>query len=170
MVSVLNNTDANGYPIWVTLSNNKSTYDTFSFTSAAISAANAAGLSTSHSASEWICFIYAGNWDPGILMATLGGTYNREIMVVPERNNADRTDFEFATDKLIHIGTFCHEFVHMMGTDHTAVTTYRWALMREGSKNGDVFGNRPASMNPWFLYQAGWQLQLEFRDMIPTRI
>ncbi|MGQ9561476.1 MAG: hypothetical protein ACUVWA_13285 [Candidatus Oleimicrobiaceae bacterium] len=83
-------------------------------------------------------------------------TLNGPKLEVPERDHLNRDPGEAANAKVAHIGFFCHEFVHMMGAAHSHRSVYNWGLMMEGQKNGDVYGNRPASVNPWILCRAGW--------------
>lgn len=84
-VIILNNTDANGNPVWLELSGNKSIYDSGSFISAADAAATNAGFDISTSSSVRLCYIYAGNWvsNIGVFATALHGSR----MVVPERFN-----------------------------------------------------------------------------------
>lgn len=56
---------------------------------------------------------------------------------------------------MTHIGYYAHEFGHLMGAHHT-ITSHHHSLMHSGHKAGTRLANRPASMNPWFLYKSGW--------------
>ena len=153
-VQILNQTDANGYPIWIQLSGNKSSYNSTSFMTAANAAATAAGLDISTSTTVRRCYIYTGNFVNAINV--FANSVNGHTMVVPERL-IGRQGNEDENHKLVHMGWFCHEFGHLMGANHT--TTKQWDLMDTGHKNaaGNVAeANRPASMNPWFLYKSGW--------------
>jgi hypothetical protein len=166
-VTVLNNPDANGYPIWVTLSLSKTAYDFFSFINAARTAATAAGYNVTTSSAVRVCYIYAGRWCVGIDVAT---TLNGPEMAVPERHPSNRAPGEATTAKLAHIGYFCHEFVHMMGADHTDSWAWYWCLMRSGHNNGDAgeeSANCPAPMNPWLLYKAVWASPITLNNDLP---
>ena len=166
-VTVLNNPDANGYPIWVTLSGNKTSYGFSSFISAAKTAATAAGYNVTPSTSVRVCYIYAGRWCVGIDVAT---TLNGPEMAVPERDPSNRAPGEASNAKLGHIGYYCHEFVHMMGAAHTDSWAWYWCLMRSGHKNGDAgeeSANCPAPMNPWLLYKAGWASPITLNNDLP---
>ncbi len=153
-VQILNQTDQNGYPIWVELSGNKSSYGSWSFIYAADNAATSAGLDISTSTTVRLCYIYAGNWvsNIGVFATRVHGSR----MVVPERYNRSHPQVdEDVNDRMTHIGYYAHEFGHLMGADHTS-TSQHWSLMHTGHKAGTVLANRPASMNPWFLYKSGW--------------
>ncbi|HOZ22050.1 MAG TPA: FlgD immunoglobulin-like domain containing protein [bacterium] len=150
---ILNPDDGNGYPVWISLPGNKGTYDFGTFIQAARdSAVSQLGLDVSRSSSKRLCHIYAGRWVSGINVAT---TINGWDMVVPERECREAAP-EDENDDMTHIGYFCHEFVHMMGADHSDTSTTRWDLIRNGHKNGGISANRPAPMNPWFLADLGW--------------
>ncbi|NIW44034.1 MAG: hypothetical protein GWN30_04475, partial [Gammaproteobacteria bacterium] len=151
-VQILNSTDAEGYPVWLELSGNKTTYSKSGFISAANSAATAAGFDISTSTSVRRCYIYAGNIDPDI--EVFANALNGHTMVVPER--MDKTNQqEYPEVLMTHMGYYSHEFGHLMGAHHP-VTSQHHALMHSGHKAGTRHANRPASMNPWFLYKSGW--------------
>lgn len=169
-VTVLNNPDANGYPIWVTLTGDKTSYSFSSFISAArIAAINQlellpGDLPDTGGGPVRVCYIYAGRWCTGINVAT---TLNGPAMAVPERDPWNRAPGESETAKLGHVGYYCHEFGHMMGSAHPHADVYRWCLMMGGHKNGDVHANRPAPMNPWLLYKAEWADSIHLTDYMP---
>ncbi len=165
IVSILNNINGNGYPVWVTLTGNKTSYGFSSFLNAARTAATAAGYNVSTSSTVRVCYIYAGRWCSGIDVAT---TLNGPEMAVPAREPENRSPGESQTAKLGHIGYYCHEFGHMMGMDHPGTDVNHWCLMLAGHKNGDVHANRPAPMNPWFLYKAGWVNKSNITDYEPN--
>ena len=159
-VTILNSADGNGYPIWVELPNNKTTYSFDAFNSAARdSAISQLGLSSSELPTTGggqvrICYIYAGQYDVDISVRV--DDFNGAVMVVPERRVNTQISGEDIDDKLGHIGYYCHEFGHLMGTYHPNSSASRMTLMGGGHKNGDAWANRPAPMSPWFLYKAGW--------------
>ena len=172
-VIILN--EGSGFPIWVQLTSSKLYYYHLGFPSGfyqfisdakAAAVAQIPGVNPSDldpSTTVKICYIYAGNFSPGINIAT-----NYSEMAVPERNHANRDSLEYINDKIAHIGYFCHEFGHCMGYGHPDATVQYWALMRSGHKNGSGgYGNIPASMNPWFLYKADWANLNLINDYMP---
>ncbi len=153
-VNILNNTDSNGYPVWLNVPGDKSSYGSFGFMSAAGTAAINAGFDISTSTSTRLCYIYAGNWvsNIGVFARGLNGT----TMVVPERfDRGHPSTDEDPEDLMTHLGYYAHEFGHLMGAHHP-VTSHHHALMHSGHKAGTRLANQPASMNPWFLYKSGW--------------
>ncbi len=169
-VTILNSTDANGYPVWVNLPNNKSTYNMYNIISAADNAASNPPYNLDISTDTYVklCYIYAGHYyDPINVFADKVKVYK---MVVPERwRPCDRTKIvdERVDDRRTHIGWFCHEFGHLMGADHSHPSVTRWDLMRSGHKNGTEEANRPASMNPWFLFKSSWADTIQLNNDLP---
>lgn len=154
-VNILNDTDLDGYPVWIEVSGNKTSYSKFGFISAANDAATAAGLDISDVSAGGavrLCYIYAGNIDPDI--EVFANDLHGHTMVVPER--MDKTNKqEYPEVLMTHMGYYAHEFGHLMGAHHT-ITSHHYSLMHSGYKAGTRHANRPASMNPWFLYKSGW--------------
>ncbi len=153
-VQILSDTDANGYPVCLELAGNKSSYNSFSFMSAANAAATAAGFDVSTNTYVKRMYIYAGNWVNyiGVFANGLHGS----TIVTPDRyNRVHPTYDEDVTDGMMHMGFYAHELGHIMGNHHTR-TSNHWSLMHRGHKAGTVTANRPASMNPWFLFKSDW--------------
>lgn len=123
----------------------------FKFVREAETAAKSAGYDVTTPSGVKVCYIYAGRWCPGINVAT---TLNGPKMAVPERDHSNCDPGEASSAKLAHFGFFYHEFVHMMGAAHSHRSVYNWCLMMQGHKNGDVYGNTPASVNPWILCKS----------------
>jgi M6 family metalloprotease-like protein len=161
-VKILTSADGNGYPIWVELPNDKATYSFDAFNLAARDSAisqlelSSSELPTTGGGQVRICYIYAGQYDVDISVRV--DDFNGAVMVVPERRVTTNRPGggEDVDDKLGHIGYYCHEFGHLMGTYHPNSSASRMTLMGGGHKNGDAWANRPAPMSPWFLYKTGW--------------
>lgn len=65
------------------------------------------------------------------------------------------------TTRLVGIGTFCHEFSHVLGlpdvystNDNSAFTPYYYSLMDHGNYNGD--GRVPCALTAYERYFLGW--------------
>jgi len=151
-VQLLHTANAQGYPDWVTLPGNKSSYTINNIVSAANSAAQAAGKDISTSSTVKLCYIYAGNFYRNTIKVFATGLKGT-TMVVHERLDiaASQIDQEAQGAKLNHIGYYAHEYIHLMGSDHT-FTSNHWDVMDQGHRSG----HRPASMNPWLLHKSGW--------------
>ena len=158
---VVNNVQ-NNVPIWVTLSNTKSNYNSgsfWTFVNDAINTATTQGLNVGglSNSSVMMVIIYAGNlyWGGGLNPAANGipGT----IYIMSERNG-DPKNQENSTDVFGRIGAHCHEFAHLLGITHT--TGSRADVMDAGRKNGPNSGGSngaaPAPLNPIARMMKGW--------------
>ncbi len=65
------------------------------------------------------------------------------------------------TTRMVGIGTFCHEFSHVLGlpdvystNDNSAFTPYYYSLMDHGNYNGD--GRIPCALTAYERYFLGW--------------
>ncbi|MBD5232613.1 MAG: M6 family metalloprotease domain-containing protein [Bacteroidales bacterium] len=79
-------------------------------------------------------------------------------------------EVEFGTNKLVNIGTFCHEFSHVLGLPDLYATDYsnkahpgEWSLMAEGGRLND--SRTPPCMSAYERYSLGW---LEPTELVPS--
>lgn len=76
---------------------------------------------------------------------------------------------------MVGIGTFCHEFAHVLGlpdlyaTNGEAINTpYYWSLMDHGNYNGN--GRRPCALTAYERYFLGWTEPVSLTDDASVRI
>lgn len=79
-------------------------------------------------------------------------------------------EIDLETGKLVSIGTFCHEFSHVLGLPDLYSTDYSneahpgtWSLMATGGRNNG--GKTPPCLSAYERYSLGW---LEPDDMVPS--
>ncbi len=79
-------------------------------------------------------------------------------------------EMDLETGMLVNIGTFCHEFSHVLGLPDLYATDYSneahpgtWSLMASGGRNNG--GKTPPCLSAYERYSLGW---LEPDDMVPS--
>lgn len=70
-------------------------------------------------------------------------------------------ELDMLSNQLVNIGTFCHEFTHVLGLPDFYSTDYShalhpdsWSLMANGGRNND--GRTPPYMSAYERYSLGW--------------
>ncbi len=70
-------------------------------------------------------------------------------------------EIDLATNKLVGIGTFCHEFSHVLGLPDLYATDYSneehpdiWSIMAAGARNNS--GHTPPALSAYERYALGW--------------
>jgi len=96
------------------------------------------------------CEIHSHQWY--IDARLVDGVYARSYSMEPEESPASQG--------LIPIGVFCHEFGHVIGlidlydTDYSSRGAGRWALMASGNYNNA--SRSPSHFTAWSKYHLGW--------------
>ena len=169
--------DDSDIPVWVTLGNTKSSFDSIEgrtkeqarkiFRNAVLAAAESQqGIDTTTTATRKICIIYAGNRYGA---AALNPHHYKSIYVMSEKVSLP-TGVDHNSDKFSHIGVHCHEFGHLLGlADYYGDTTYHlWGLMANGSRKG--LGAYPSPLSPHLRSLLGWLTPTEVTDFKETEL
>lgn len=99
--------------------------------------------------------------------------------LLPQKDGVKFNDYACGSElsgisgtRMSGIGTFCHEFAHILGLPDTYDTNGSafgqafgldaWSLMANGPYNGN--GNIPAGMNAWERWKSGWLTLTELND------
>lgn len=89
---------------------------------------------------------------PGVI-ATRAGVFVNKYIILPE----------LSASGLATVGTFCHEYGHVLGlpdlydVDYSSEGLGAWSLMAYGGNNGIATpGDTPAHMDAWCKMQLGW--------------
>lgn len=157
--TILNNTDGNGKPIWLTLPDDKDDYKdgTSNFWSDATSVANSAGLNITTGSTTKLVYIYAGNFYTQFLNPSAQSANNRYRMCEKWGGRGYYNDEVTGNITFSHIGIHCHEFGHLIGfydQYYPPNDIVDWCLMGDACDLGK--GSRPGPICPHYRYWSGW--------------
>lgn len=157
--TVLNSTDANGKPVWLTLPDDKEDYNdgTSNFWSDAASAATSAGFNITTGSTTKLVYIYAGNFYTDNLVPAAQPSSNRYRMCEKWGGRGYYNDETTGTITFSHIGIHCHEFGHLLGFYDQYIPPndiVDWCLMGDACDLGK--GARPGPICPHYRYWKGW--------------